>query len=232
MTEQVALISGAGQGAGRAIAARLVSAGVRVVLAGRTASKVQDAAAQLGEQASAYTLDVTDSAAVAQCAQAVEKQFGHLDMLVNCAGEAFISPLEQCRDEDWDRILNVNLKAPFLMSRAFLPLLRKSPNASIINILSKVALSGYAGVSVYTAAKTGLLGFSRSLGVELKSDEIRVVAFCPGPMDTPMRWSATPDFDRKVVINADTLAELVWQAVNLPRGVTMGEILVESIHYG
>ncbi len=107
----------------------------------------------------------------------------------------------------------------------------KVTNGSIVNILSKVALEGHENVSLYTAAKTGLLGFTRSLSDELRSEEIRAVAICPGAMDTPMRWSATPDHDRKQVIDPKTVADLVWHVVNLPKGITMGEILIQSVHY-
>jgi NAD(P)-dependent dehydrogenase (short-subunit alcohol dehydrogenase family) len=125
----------------------------------------------------------------------------------------------------------MNLKGPFLMTQALLPLLRKSRNASIINIASKVALKGYGTVTAYTAAKAGLLGFTRSLAAELRDEEIRVVALCPGPVDTPMRWQATPDYDRKLVIQAETVADLMWQLVTLPRGVTTGEVLLQSVYY-
>lgn len=231
MAERIAVITGAGQGAGQSIAEKLAAGGVHVVLAGRTASKVENVAAKIGSLATPYHVDVTDSKAVNQLASDVEKQFGHVDMLINSAGEAFIRPMIESADEDWDRIVNINLKGPFLTARAFLPLLRKSENASIINILSKVALGSYGGVSIYSAAKTGLLGFSRSLAMELQPENIRVVPMCPGAMDTPMRWAATPVFDRKDLIQPDTVAEMVWHIVNLPQGITIGEVLLQAIHY-
>lgn len=231
MSEINAVITGAGQGAGRAIALKLAGMGARVMLLGRTESKLKSVAAEIGNTAMIYRLDVTDSAQVTAFAAAASKQFTHVDVLVNCAGEALIKSVDQTTDEDWARILGVNLTAPFLMCRALLPLLRKSENASIINLLSKVALRGYAPVAAYTAAKTGLLGFTRSLGAELKTEHIRAVAFCPGPMDTPMRWNATPDMDRQLVIDPSTVADAVAYVAGLPKGVTTGEILIQADQY-
>jgi NAD(P)-dependent dehydrogenase (short-subunit alcohol dehydrogenase family) len=231
MAESTAVITGAGQGAGRAIAHKLAANGARVVLVGRTESKLQAVAHEIGDQAAVYSLDVTDSGLVASFAEAMCQQFSCLDVLVNCAGEALIKSVDQTTDEDWQRILTVNLTAPFLVSRALLPLLRKSANASIINLLSKVALRGYAPVAAYTAAKTGLLGLTRALAAELKADHIRVVALCPGPMDTPMRWNATPEMDRQLVIDPVTIADTVTYLISLPRGVTTGEILIQSDEY-
>jgi NAD(P)-dependent dehydrogenase (short-subunit alcohol dehydrogenase family) len=231
---RVAVVTGAGQGIGCAIAHKLAASGIHVVLAGRTRSKLDRVAAELraaGQTSTVAQLDVTEAEQVHQLKRQIEGAFAQVDILVNCAGEAFVATLEKTREADWDRLLAVNLKGPFLMTQALLPLVRKSQNASIVNIASKVALKGYHPVTAYSAAKTGLLGFSRALAAELREDEIRVVAICPGPVDTPMRWEATPDFDRKVVIDAESVAATVWHVVQLPRGVTMSEVLIESVHY-
>jgi NAD(P)-dependent dehydrogenase (short-subunit alcohol dehydrogenase family) len=93
-----------------------------------------------------------------------------------------------------------------------------------------VALRGYKVVA-YSAAKAGVLGFARALSVSLREEGIRVVALCPGPTDTPMRWAASPDMSRDLVISAETIADTVWYVVNLPRGTSTGEILVQSELY-
>jgi NAD(P)-dependent dehydrogenase (short-subunit alcohol dehydrogenase family) len=233
-SKQVAVVTGAGQGMGRAIALKLAWNGFHVVLIGRTRAKLERVAAEIdrmGYSATVFPMDITVGEQADQLKQELASAAPQVDALVNCAGEAFIESLDNTTEADWDRILAVNLKGPFLLARALLPLLRQSPNASIINVVSKVALKGYQPVAAYTAAKTGLLGFTRALAAELRADEIRVVALCPGPVDTPMRWAATPDYDRKLVIDAETIADTVNYLVHLPRGVTMGEILIESVHY-
>jgi NAD(P)-dependent dehydrogenase (short-subunit alcohol dehydrogenase family) len=234
-SKQIALVTGAGQGMGRAIALKLASNGYYVILVGRTRAKLIQVEAEIdrmGYPVSVYPLDVTVGQQVEQLKHDLERVAAQVDVLVNCAGEAFVAPLENTSESDWDRIVAVNLKGPFLMVRALLPLLRRSPNSSIINVVSKVALSGYhKPVAAYTAAKTGLLGFTRALAAELSEEGIRVVALCPGPVDTPMRWAATPDHDPKQVIDAETIARTVIHFVQLPKGVTMGEILIQSIYY-
>ncbi len=233
--KQIAVITGAGQGIGRAIALKLASSGYHVILMGRTPAKLEQVEAEInrmGYPARVYPLDVTVGQQVEQMKQDLELIATQVDVLINSAGEALIASLEDTSETDWDRIVAVNLKGPFLMVRALLSLLRKSPNASIINVASKVALSGYhKPVAAYTAAKTGLLGFTRALAAELSEEGIRVVGLCPGPVDTPMRWAATPDHDPRQVIDVETIAETVKHLVQLPKGVTMGETLIQSIYY-
>lgn len=231
MSERIAVITGAGQGAGRTIALQLAAQGFHVELLGRTASKLESVASEIGGKAHTYTLDLTSRAQLQAFMDDAQKRFDHVDVLVNCAGEAYISTLDQTNDDDLERILAINLRVPIQMARGLLPLLRKSANASIINILSKVSLGGYPEVAAYTAAKTGLLGFSKSLAAELRADGIRVGAICPGAMDTPMRWNATPDIERRLVIDPQVVADMVWHIANLPKGVVTGEILLQSIYY-
>ncbi len=226
-----AVITGAGQGIGRAVALRLAAGGMHTVLVGRTAEKLERVAAEISEAggaASVETLDVTDGKAVLALAGRLGER---VDVLVNSAGEALIKTVDETSDADWARILTVNLTAPFLMTRALLPLLRQSDNASIINIGSKTAHIGVSEVAAYSAAKTGLLGFTRALAAELKPEGIRAVLLSPGPADTPMRWAATPDYDRSFLIQPEAVAEMVWHLINLPRGTTTGDILLQAVNF-
>lgn len=221
---------------GRSVALRLAQENVHCILVGRTGSKVQAVADEIRAagmpDVTAHETDVAVLAQVKALKAAIEAVHPVLDILINCAGEAFIRPFEETAEDDFDHVMAMNLKAPYLMAQAFLPLLRQSANASIINISSKVGLKSYAGgVTAYTAAKSGLVGFSHSLASELTEDEIRVVAVCPAPVDTPMRHSATPDFDRKTVIQPEAVAQLIAAVVNLPRGTTSGDILLQNGRY-
>lgn len=235
---KTAVITGAGQGIGRVVALKLAGDGFHVVLVGRTLNKLETVAAEIaadgeiaaaGGTASAQVLDVTDSAQVSHLAESLGD--GPVDVLVNSAGAAMLKPVEEVTDADWDRLLDANLKAPFLMVRALLPNIRRSENASIINIGSKAGLDGYSGITTYSAAKSGLLGFTKSLAHELREAEIRVTMIAPGPVDTPMRWEATPDFDRKLVIDPVAIADMVGLLVALPRGATTNEIIITSMHF-
>lgn len=232
MNNRTAVITGSGQGIGRAAALKLAALGYHVHLLGRTPEKLAQVAEEIhrqGGSAATHTLDVSDSAQV----RALSDSFGQsaLDVLINNAGEALIKPLEDTTDAEWDLLHSVNLKAPFLMCRALSPHLRRSDNATVINIGSKTALAGFGGVAAYTAAKTGLLGLTRSLAAEWKDTTVRVVMLAPGPADTPMRWSATPDIDPAALVSPDTIAETIAWLVALPPGVVAGEVLVQTRSY-
>ena len=138
-----------------------------------------DAVAALGGQASVHALDVTDDAAVAQLGASLEGET--VDMLINCAGDWLIALAEDTSNEQLDHILRVNLRAPYILSRTLLPNLRRSDNASIINIGSIVTALSVPTVTAYTAAKVGLKGLTGSLAAELRPERIRVVMVSPGP---------------------------------------------------
>ncbi|MCY3915348.1 MAG: SDR family NAD(P)-dependent oxidoreductase [Chloroflexi bacterium] len=230
MTDRRAVITGAGQGAGRAIALRLAQAGFESVLVGRTASKLSDVAAEIaadGGKASVQALNLTNDAALADlgAAQAGRK----VDILVNCAGDWLISRLADTNNEQLDHILRVNLRAPYIVSRVLLPNLRRSDNASIINIGSLVTAISVPSVSAYTAAKVGLKGLTGSLAAELRSERIRVVMISPGPADTPMRAAASPGIDKALLVQPETIAEMVHAVVSLPRGIATSDFVLYSM---
>lgn len=230
-----AVITGAGQGMGQAVALKLARGGYNLVLAGRTPEKLDQTAervASVGGHVTRVPGDFTQADDLNRLLETVRELTPVVDVLVHSAGEAYIAKLDATPDADFDRIMAINLRVPYQLTREMLPLLRESENASIVAMVSKVALKGYgAGVTAYAAAKTGLLGFMRTLAAELAPQEIRVVSVCPGPVDTPMRWDATPDFERKLVISAESVAKLVGTVVSLPRGTTTGDLLIESTHY-
>ena len=230
MTSRTAVITGAGQGTGRAIALRFAQAGVHCLLVGRTESKLQGVAeeiAALGGAASVYALDVTDDAAVEDFGGALGDQT--IDTLVNCAGDWLISLMEDTSNEQLDHILRVNLRAPYILSRTLLPNLRHSANASIINIGSLVTAISMPTVSAYTAAKVGLKGLTASLAAELKPDRIRVVMISPGPADTPMRKAASPGIDKAVLVQPKTIADMVNVVASLPCGITTSDFVLYSM---
>ena len=230
MRNRRAVITGAGQGSGRAIALRLGRAGARCLLVGRTASKLQGVAAEIAAQggaASVHALDVTDDAAVAAFAAALDGET--VDILVNCAGDWLIAPLEDTSNEQLDHILGVNLRSPYALSRTLLPNLRRSDNASIINIGSLVTAISVGMVSAYTAAKVGLKGLSASLSAELKPERIRVVMISPGPADTPMRAAASPGIDKSILVQPQTIADMVYAVVSLPPGITTSDFVLYSM---
>lgn len=231
---RTAVVIGAGQGIGKAVALTLAQHGTHVYLVGRTRSKLEDTALEIrahGGHCSVFPADLTRENTVNPLSISLKDAGECLDVLVNCAGEALLKSIDETTMADWDRIIAINLTTSFIATRALLPFLRKSDNPSIILVSSKVAMRGYPTVTAYTAAKAGVVGFARALAYELREEQIRVTAVCPGPVDTPMRRAATPDIAPDVVISADSVAETIWHIINLPRGTMTGEILLQSELY-
>jgi NAD(P)-dependent dehydrogenase (short-subunit alcohol dehydrogenase family) len=231
---KVVVVIGGGRGIGRATALKLASSGAWVIVAARTAPELEDVVAEIEASdgtATAHSLDVTQVAEVEAFATNLREKFEHIDVLVNCAGLALIAPLEATTEADWDRVIDTNLKGTYICTHAMLDLLRASESALIVNIASKVGLTGHAMVTAYTAAKAGVIGFSRALAQELSAENIRVVAICPGPVDTPMRWEATPKLNPKLVISAETVAETILFLATLNGHTTTGEIILEATFY-
>lgn len=234
LRDKVAVITGGGRGIGRATALKLASAGATIVVVARTKPELEAVVAEIegqGGQAMALVVDVTLSTDVESLAAEVQEIFGQVDILVNCAGVALIAPLSNTSEADWDRVIDTNLKGTYLCTRAMLDLLSRSDSALVVNIASKVGLTGHATVTAYTAAKAGVIGFSRALAQELSSENIRVVAICPGPVDTPMRWAATPDMDPRLALPANTVAETILFLAKLGGEATTGEIVLETVIY-
>ena len=183
---RVAIVTGAAAGIGAAIARAFVSEGARVVVADRDLAAATLTAAAFGDAAFAFDVDVTQEALVQALAQAARSHFGRIDILVNNAGimrKAFVKDMTEAL---WDAVVDVNLKATFLCSKAVLPAMIEARRGRIINIASIAAKVGEPTASAYSAAKWGVLGFTRSLALEVAQHDILVNAICPGPIPTAL----------------------------------------------
>jgi 3-oxoacyl-[acyl-carrier protein] reductase len=189
LANQVAVVTGAGRGIGRAIALRFAAEGADVVCVSRTArnsDKVADEVRGTGRKAWAHAVDVTDSKAVAVVAERIVADAGRVDVLVNNAGVTRDGLLMRMSEEDWDVVLNTNLRGAFAFTKAFSRILLKQRAGRIINISSVVGLIGNAGQCNYAASKAGLIGFTKSVARELASRGITANAIAPGFIDTDM----------------------------------------------
>ncbi|HEY3861586.1 MAG TPA: 3-oxoacyl-[acyl-carrier-protein] reductase [Verrucomicrobiae bacterium] len=189
LANQTAVVTGAGRGIGRAIALKFAGAGADVVCVSRTmdnAAKAAEEVRALGRKAWAHAVDVGDAAAVGAAAEKILAEPGKVDILVNNAGITRDGLLMRMSDEDWETVLNTNLKGAFLMSRAFSRAFAKQRSGRIINISSVIGLIGNAGQCNYAASKAGLLGLTMSMAREFGSRGITVNALAPGFIETDM----------------------------------------------
>ena len=206
---RVALITGAGGGIGRAIALRLAEDHMKLVLVGRTESKLIETKSLIPEaDALIVTGDLLDPAFPKACIEAALNAFGRLDVLINNAGLAQSQPFESITADEYDRIMNTNVKAPFLLTQAALPHLRASDFATVINIASVTAHKGYPLQSVYSASKHALIGMSKSLANEVYKEGIRVHVISPGGVFTDMVRIARPDLSEEGMILPEDIAEI------------------------
>jgi 3-oxoacyl-[acyl-carrier protein] reductase len=188
LKDRVAIITGGGRNIGRAIAYRLNELGCNVVVCARTQKEIDHTAGVIQEQGGrsiAISCDVTNEAEVARVVEATLRHFGKIDFLINNAGAFLSKPMDQTTTEEFDHLVDTNLKGAFLMSRAVVPLFKKQGTGGrIVSVSSLFGVIPSANVAVYCAAKAGLIGFTRAMARELHGHHINVNAVCPGAVTT------------------------------------------------
>jgi NAD(P)-dependent dehydrogenase (short-subunit alcohol dehydrogenase family) len=233
--QKVALVTGAARGIGLATARRFLAEGWKVALLDIEAELLHGAVAGIGDPGNTLALhcDVSDAKAVASAMATMNDRFGRLDALVNNAGIAVFAPLLDTSDDDWTRILAVNLTGPFLCTKAAAPLMREHGGA-IVNITSISAVRASTLRSAYGTSKAGLAHLTKQLAVELASLGIRVNAVAPGPVDTAMAKQVhTPeiraDYHDAIPLNRygleDELAEAIFFLCSERSSYITGQIL-------
>ena len=224
---QVALVTGAGRGIGRAVAAAFAREGALVVLAARSTrelASVQRDIEAAGGRALAVPTDVRQEPAVAALVSRALAESGRIDCLVTAAGLAAFGPVADAKTEDWDQLMAVNLRGAFLCCRAVLPAMTAQGSGTIINIGSVVTSRTLPGSGAYTAAKYGLLGFSRVLAEEMRTHGVRVGVLSAGATDTPL-WDAVPQPpDRAPMLKPSVIAEAALLMAALPPGAALEEL--------
>lgn len=203
LKEKVAIVTGASRGIGRASALALAGAGAKVVVnyvgsADKAAAVVAEITAAGGE-AIAVQADVSLPEDVTRLLQASLERFGQIDILVNNAGITRDNLLLRMKEEDWDAVINTNLKSVYLTSKAAAKLMMKQRSGKIINLTSVVGITGNAGQANYAAAKAGVIGFTKSLAKELGSRGINVNAVAPGFIETDMTGKLSQDVQGKML---------------------------------
>ncbi|MCC6319525.1 MAG: 3-oxoacyl-[acyl-carrier-protein] reductase [Gemmatimonadaceae bacterium] len=188
-----ALVTGSTRGIGRGIAEALAAAGARVAVVGRDKARADAAAAEIGRGAAGFTCDVSDVAQVTALVEDVEKTFGGIDILVNNAGLTRDNIMLRLKDEDWDAVIDTNLRGAFVAMRAATRGMMKRRSGRIINIASIVGLIGNKGQTNYSASKAGLIGLTKSVAKEFASRGILANVIAPGFIETDMTAQMTPE---------------------------------------
>lgn len=234
LSGKAALVTGSTRGIGRAIAETLAKAGARVAVVGRDKARADEAASAIGQGAQGFACDVSDVAQVTALVEDVEKAFGGIDILVNNAGLTRDNIMLRLKDEDWDAVLNANLRGAFATIRATTRGMMKRRSGRIINIASVVGLVGNKGQTNYAASKAGLIGLTKSVAKEFASRGILANVVAPGFIDTEMTAALTPEqreqLSKQIPLErlgspADVASAVAFLASDLSSYIT-GQVLV------
>jgi 3-oxoacyl-[acyl-carrier protein] reductase len=227
MREHIALVTGATAGIGRATAFALGRAGYRVGVCARTAGPVEALVAELraeGIAAAGRAADVGRAEAVEALVKAVVTELGPVDTLINNAGIAIIRPLTELSLEQWDATMATNLRSLFLVTRAVLPGMLERKSGIIVNVASLAGKNPLVGGTAYAASKHAVLGFSKSLMLEVRKDGVRVLAICPGSVNTALIRNIRSPSREGEMLEPEDVAQAILDAVRMSARATVSEI--------
>lgn len=234
LNENVAVITGGGRGIGRAMAQRFATEGARVVVAARTAEEIETVALgirKLGGQAAAVVGDVSREDDCQRMVAVAREQFGAVHILVNNAGDyGPVKPIEEIQPAEWDQVIAVHLRGPFLLTRLVLPEMYSRGSGVILNISSLSAKSAFQWGSPYAAAKAGLLGLTRVAAAEAARHGVRVNAICPGPVtETQMSKNLGHALAQRLKVSREEQLSGFLEGILMGRGQTADEIAAAAL---
>jgi NAD(P)-dependent dehydrogenase (short-subunit alcohol dehydrogenase family) len=232
LAEKVAIVTGGGSGIGRGIALALADEGVKVVVCGRRLERVDSTVGEImkvGGVAQSFRADVAVEKDVNDLVHAVLEKYGRIDILVNNAGIADGGPLHETMSETWDHVLEINLRGPFLMTRAVLPVMRRQHRGHILNISSESGLEYYPGDIAYGVSKHALNDFGEFVQRENQAFNIRVNTICPGMVVTEM-IEKSPGLDHTKCLYPEDIAELAIWLLTRRENIKIGTpILIQTM---
>lgn len=232
LAERIALVTGAASGLGAQTTRVLAGAGSTVIAAdldGKAAKALAGALNECPGRVEGVELDVRDERAVEELLADVESRHGTVDVVINNAGIDKTVPFDQLSIEDWDRVLDVNLRGPFVVSRLSFPGMKRLGRGHIVNIVSTAAKRAWANAAAYHASKWGLLGLSHALHVEAREVGVSVTALVAGGMRTPFILERFPDTDPEVLQDPANVAEAIRFVLTQPPGTVIPELMVLPI---
>jgi len=227
---RVILVTGGGSGLGAALCEQLAAEGARIAVSDIDEQRANAVAGKLkegGADVMACVMDVGVAADVAECMDAVVRQFGKLDAIVNSAGVDVTASIDQLDPDVWERVLRTNLTGPFLMAK--LGKNRLSPGGHIVNVASTAARRAWPNASAYHASKWGLLGLSHALHAELRGMGIKVSAVIAGGMRTPFLLDRLPDIDTSTLQDPANVARAVRFVLTQPPETVVPEVMVSPM---
>lgn len=224
MSALVCLVTGAGRGIGRAVALDLSSAGHTVALTSRTKTELDETATALPGPSLVIPADLTEPDAADAVFNQAEDAFGPVDVLIANAGAAASAPVHRTDDALWDRLLAINLTAPFRCIRRAIPSMRQRGYGRIVVIGSLASKTGAAYISAYCASKHGVLGLVRAAAIELAGTGVTVNAVCPGYVDTPMTDGAVEAITAKTSLDAGQARVMLERMQPIGRLITVDEV--------
>lgn len=233
LVQKVAVITGAGGGIGHAIAEKLAQQGMNIVLlGGNNLEKLEKTRIVVEKYSRCLMLpgNLTNLDFISDSVKKAVGFFGQIDVLINNAGVAQNTPFEEISIEEFDRIMAINLRVPFFLTRETITFLKKSSSATIINIASVVAHSGYPQQSIYTASKHALLGMTKSIAREYYKEGIRVHALCPGGVYTDMVKVSRPDLTPDGMIMPEEIADAVLFLLQNRGNAVIDEIIMHRMN--
>ena len=232
LRDKVIVVTGAGRGAGRSIALALAEEGARLALASRTVSElnaVRDEVKAFGGEVVAVPTDLSEPKQIEDLAQEIVNVYGTVDVIINNAGwSPPLRPVQDTTIEDWDYVMNVDARGPFLVTKAFLPTLLAKHSGHVINVATR-SRKGVANACAYCASKAAVVAFGESLLAEVAPLGIRVTNVLAGTMNTKMRWNDNPDFPRETVIEPEDFAQAVVNVLKMNDYVLIAEIPVHAL---
>ncbi|MBM4255972.1 MAG: SDR family NAD(P)-dependent oxidoreductase [Deltaproteobacteria bacterium] len=226
---QVAIVTGAGSGIGRAVALALAQSGAKVTLAARTKQKLDELVSEItkaGGTALAVPTDVSSESQVEDLVAKTTASFGHIDILITSAGGAYFGPIIESRTEDWDSMINVNLRGIYLCCKHVVRAMLPRGQGHILNVLSIASTHTLSGSTGYTASKMGSLGLTRVIAAEVRSAGIKVTAVIPGAVDTPLWDTSGSTLDRSKMLSATDVANAMISVIAQPPGIHTDEIVL------
>ncbi len=231
LSDKVALITGGGTGIGRAIALAFAREGAGVAVAGRRLEKLREVAREIEKQGGrglAMECDVTRGTEVARAVRGVAERFGKLNVLVNNAGALHVSTVEGISEEEWDRLMTVNIKGPFLTSRAVLPEFRKCGGGAIVNIGSVLGLVAVKDRAAYCASKGGVTLLTKAMALDHAHEKIRVNCICPSIVETELVKGVFNESEQGKALRKARIATIPLGRIGQPEDVAEMAVFLAS----